>query len=205
MRFIIAATPGSGTRYIAQVFKEVGVDCGHEQMFKHSWDDGRLRITKGANQGESSWYAGAFLHYLDMPIVHQTRHPLLVIRTLVGMEHWRNNKFTQPIFDQFTPNVRDYQDSPVLWAARFWLDWNRIIERWAGYRWDVATVSAEDIWPVLRNADIITVKHEHLRFALGKVPKTGGDRRYGYALHFGDLGPMAQEVKERALAYGYEV
>lgn len=203
MRFVVTGCPGSGTKYIAQLLTHCGVATGHEQAFKHGWPDGRLRIGRHEQaRGESSWYAVPFLPMLDMVTVHQTRHPLKAIRTLVGMIHWRENMWHQPLFQELVPAVFDYTDNPVLWSARFWLDWNHRAEACA-YRWDVGSVTPDEIDVVLRNADINNVAVDTIRQQLHRIPKTGGGRNYGYDLTYEDLKPMTAEVAERAAEYGY--
>lgn len=201
MRFLVTGCPGSGTRYVSQVYQEVGVDCGHEQAFKYGWPDGTLRIAKAANQGEVSWYAAPFLRYVDMPTAHVVRHPLLNIRTLVGMEYWRTNPQHTETFRRYVPRVFEHTEHPVLWATRFWLDWNRHCE--LAETWNVHDLNAGRMFWLLRAADVINVTEDQLAYQLKRIPKTSA-HNYGYTLDWSDLGQHANETKERAARYGLE-
>ena len=78
LRFIICGTARSGTGYTAKVFEKLGIPCGHEEIFGYQYTKSERQLI-----GESSWLALPSLPELpeDIVLLHQTRHPLKVIRS----------------------------------------------------------------------------------------------------------------------------
>jgi hypothetical protein len=81
--FVVTGCARSGTTYMAALLSGLGLRIGHEVVFgprTRSFDGWR-----GLN-GDSSWLAAPFLADLDDALVfHQVRHPLKVVRSLVGI------------------------------------------------------------------------------------------------------------------------
>ena len=79
MRALIAATPRSGTSYITKVLHAVGVEAGHEAVFRQTGFQGWA----GYEVEVSGWWFG---DEPDPPavVVHQIRHPLHTIGSLVA-------------------------------------------------------------------------------------------------------------------------
>lgn len=78
-RFIVAAVGRSGTTWTAHALTAAGVRTSHEVTFHP-----RVRRPVWAPdvRGEAAWEAVPFLdRYPDALVVHQVRHPLLVIRS----------------------------------------------------------------------------------------------------------------------------
>lgn len=90
-RFLIAAAPRSGTKYIADLLNEIGVNCHWENLY---------HIHKGVSQwpnepiGESSWLAIGYLNKLpeDVVILHQIRNPQHVFLSQRKWKIWYNGK-----------------------------------------------------------------------------------------------------------------
>ena len=82
--FVVTGCPRSGTHYLSEVIARVGLVCGHEEVFGPR--DHAFRGF-GAAHGDSSWLAVPFLGQLpgDAVVLHQVRHPLAVVRSLVGI------------------------------------------------------------------------------------------------------------------------
>ncbi len=81
--FVITGCARSGTAYMAALLDGLGLRVGHEVVF-----DPRTRHFDGwqGQNGDSSWLAAPFLADLgDALVVHQLRHPLKVVRSLVGV------------------------------------------------------------------------------------------------------------------------
>lgn len=82
-RFVVTGTARSGTAYLGALLGGLGLRVGHEDVFGP-----RTRAFDGwhGQDGDSSWLAAPFLDDLDDALVfHQVRHPLKVVRSLVGL------------------------------------------------------------------------------------------------------------------------
>jgi hypothetical protein len=82
--FVVTGCPRSGTHYVSEVLTRIGLLCRHEAVFGPQ--DHGFRGMAGAH-GDSSWLAVPFLAELsaDAVVLHQTRHPLDVVRSLLGI------------------------------------------------------------------------------------------------------------------------
>jgi hypothetical protein len=81
--FVVTGCARSGTTYMAAVLSGLGLRVGHEVVFGP-----RVRAFTGwhGQHGDSSWLAAPFLDQIDDALVfHQIRHPLKVVRSLVGV------------------------------------------------------------------------------------------------------------------------
>ena len=80
---VVTGCARSGTTYLAALLGGLGLDLGHEDLFGP-----RTRSFDGwhGRQGDSSWLAAPFLGEVgDAVVVHQVRHPVKVVRSLLGM------------------------------------------------------------------------------------------------------------------------
>jgi hypothetical protein len=81
--FVVTGTARSGTMFTAAVLAGLGLHVGHEDVFgprSRSFDGWHGR------HGDVSWLAAPFLGDVgDALVMHQLRHPLRVVRSLVGM------------------------------------------------------------------------------------------------------------------------
>jgi hypothetical protein len=80
---VVTGCARSGTMYIAAVLGGLGLRVGHEVVFGP-----RTRRFDGwhGQHGDCSWLAAPFLGQIgDAVVRHQVRHPLAVVRSLVGM------------------------------------------------------------------------------------------------------------------------
>lgn len=81
--FVVTGCARSGTTYMSAVVSGLGLRFGHEVVFGP-----RTRAFEGwqGQHGDSSWLAAPFLDQIgDAPVFHQIRHPLKVVRSLVGV------------------------------------------------------------------------------------------------------------------------
>ncbi|HZO60342.1 MAG TPA: hypothetical protein VFB51_11670 [Solirubrobacterales bacterium] len=82
-RFVVTGCPRSGTMYASKLFGALGVRMAHEDVFGHRQGMG------GAPQwqdyeGDASWLAVTQLPLDDVVVLHQVRHPLEFVRSIVG-------------------------------------------------------------------------------------------------------------------------
>jgi hypothetical protein len=82
--FVVTGCARSGTTYLSVVLSRLGLRCGHEVVFGP-----RTRSFEGfrGQHGDSSWLAVPFLPELpaDTLVLHRVRHPLRVVRSLLGI------------------------------------------------------------------------------------------------------------------------
>lgn len=132
-RYVVASTGRSGSGWIAKVLTDAGLNCGHERWWNPYGihDDDLL--------GDSSWMAAYDLDGYDGIVVHQTRHPLDVVRSLAG--GWSRH-------DDYAPRRLAHLDpdpDPLVEAMRIVLGWNRQIAEHADLHWQVEMIAASDL------------------------------------------------------------
>jgi len=81
---VITGTARSGTAYMGALMGGLGLRFGHEEIFGPR---SRSFVSWYGQNGDSSWLAAPFLDQVpEALIVHQVRHPLKVVRSLVGVK-----------------------------------------------------------------------------------------------------------------------
>jgi hypothetical protein len=87
--FVVTGCARSGTAYMAVTLTRLGLQCGHEVVFGP-----RTRAFTGfhGQHGDSSWLAAPFLEQLppDTLVLHRIRHPLRVVRSLLGVKFFQD-------------------------------------------------------------------------------------------------------------------
>jgi len=140
-RFIVTGTGRCGTGYVAEMFKQMQVPCGHELLYRadgpHEW---------GPVRGDSSWMAAPYLRDFRGAVIHLLRNPLAVVNSLVGIgffnpdvDHGAYREFAR----KWCPQAFRTDDM-VLAAATLIIHWNRMIAPHADM-----TVRVEEIDPPL--------------------------------------------------------
>lgn len=128
-KFLITGCPRSGTKYTAKLLTSAGIPTGHEKVYRprgpFPW---KL-------DGEVSWAAVPYLKELKWtgtPVIHQVRHPLKVIASLMqrGTFTSKGQKQWASIATDWMGKVVDGKD-PLWVASYFWLVWNLEVEKWA--------------------------------------------------------------------------
>lgn len=181
MKFVIAGTGRSGTKWAAAALRSAGWLCGHEQVFptdmlRHApvGKDGFSeptsigRLDGGPFDGDSSLAAMPWLPYLsdDVRKVLLVRHPLDVVASLLATGPLLAG--SQPVglmkyLHREMPDVVDGGQSEVDAAARYWMRWNLAAARHADtvLRLEDATVDVlcqyvrvEPRWPTFPMAPV---------------------------------------------------
>jgi len=150
-RVVVTGCARSGTLFTARALAALGHRCGHEELFT---PDTVAVPDFGPAQGDVSWLAAPFVGSLPpgTVVVHQVREPLAAIRSMLGvrmfqtrphplmglryrLQHYRirfARPITNPRFVRFAathcPRAFALADEPSR-TARYWVDWNRRIER----------------------------------------------------------------------------
>ncbi|WP_250464980.1 hypothetical protein [Microbulbifer litoralis] len=150
-RFVITGCGRSGTTYTAQLLNRLGCTCRHEKFFNGKGRPSRLSeylARTGLRRlqwrmppyGEAAWEAAPLLSLLpeETLVFHQLRHPLEFIRSRhkKGWVHGRYRHRHLPQFPQYCK--ARFAALPLVQQvdrlARFWIDWNALVESRAGQR-----------------------------------------------------------------------
>jgi hypothetical protein len=119
-KLVVVGCPRSGTGYISKVLQSVGLDVGHEVVGRDGTSDWRLTV--GALNGYD-------------PILHQVRHPLEVIPSLMTiMPHsWQ-------FMEKHTSLGKRTGDPWFMHPARIWLAWNKKASAVASFTYRVEDI-----------------------------------------------------------------
>jgi len=221
-RVLITGCGRSGTRYMTFVLRRLGLDVPHERLGR----DGMASWTMAVEAAERPYGPASDAVQFEH-VFHQVRDPLAVIRSVetFGPDSWA--------FVYAHTSCRP-EDPPLVRGAKYWLHWNDHAERLACWRYRVEDVASAlpDLCarlgvafrPVAARvpADVNTRRRGralHLADELAErlhvdVPRRLRDRlattsRPEPPLTWDELEAtdalLADRVRERALAYGYEV
>ncbi len=140
LKFLITGTGRCGTDYMSELFKSVGIRCGHEAIFnlrfnpKHNFHSVNL-------DADSSWLAVPFLNHLilkDAQIVHIFRNPLAIFRNwlydlddIFRIDGKRIGPFGEFIY-KHCPGLKEIP-SPISRAIHFYFTWNYLIFKKTGF------------------------------------------------------------------------
>jgi LPS sulfotransferase NodH len=198
--FVIAGTGRSGSGYIANVLQQAGIRCGHEQYYLPPGG----RPISGLD-GDSSWLAVPHLDRLTGPVLLQLRHPLDVIRSLVGIR-----MFTDPVhgaYQQFAfahlPELTGLDDT--IDAMRWYVEWNERAEAHARLVYRVEDVDAALLQEIAGAAGHRIGRAAAAR-AIAAVPSNFNTRPRA-ALEWDELpvGALRDRVQAFAHRHGYQV
>jgi hypothetical protein len=132
-RIAITACPYSGTKHTAVLLRELGLDIGHEQY----GDDG-IVSWQHIHMSKANFITEGFAE--DMALLHQVRHPLMVISSLrqihVGYKHPATGHNIWAYIKEVTEAMgvdwdieaemppQDKVKSPLIWM-KLWYWWNK--------------------------------------------------------------------------------
>lgn len=223
-RFVITGCGRSGTTFSAELLTRLGCPCVHEQYFGVKKPPRIVEQLAGLGlltmrwkmppYGEAAWQAAALLPLLprDLVVFHQVRHPLDYIRSR-HKKGWIHGR-TRHRRLRHLPRLgqKDFGRLPLAeqvdLVARFWVDWNELLEARVGERtYFRYRVEDMDVELVRRMLDMIEFPCERslIEQTLRILPtnvNTRGEKREDITL---DL--IAPATRERVLAlaqrYGY--
>jgi len=129
----VIALPRSGTKYITSVLNTIGIPSVHEQNKKGyvviDWKNG-IRKPKPKDN-----------------VVHQVRHPLLVLKSLPTI-NWR-------IWDGIIrQGVPDMSNEMMLKSMMFYYHWNEHCERNSSYTYCIENLSPDILKTISNEFDI---------------------------------------------------
>jgi UDP:flavonoid glycosyltransferase YjiC (YdhE family) len=223
-KYLVVATPRSATAYTAQALTDLGLDCGHERHFGLETQLQAFLEAPGT-LGESSWLAVPFLDQLppDVRVLHQTRDPLKVIRSLLEIQFLDLDADGQPrrvgvrrSFTEFAlrhcPEALAYP-TELERAAWFYYHWNRRIEA-HGNRREILRFRIEDLDErLLRKllafigTDSAAWPDSRLAARLAAVPEDANTKAHEKVVLAEEVtwARLPPEVRELARSYGYAV
>jgi hypothetical protein len=143
LKYLIIGTGRSGTGYMSELFKSIGMKSTHEGMFtsdgwKYVEEVYKSKMLHNI-EVESSWMAAPFLDKEKLNgtvIIHVTRNPLKTISSILSTKLLsddllkdKRNPFTLFIQNHM-PKVFNYSNE-VDRTVYFYIYWNKLIERYA--------------------------------------------------------------------------
>lgn len=191
---LITGCARSGTTYISEVLKQVGLDIKHEALGK----DGSASWPMAATTSDDSpWGPSATGIYFEH-IFHQVRHPLLVISSVYTTEPEQSWDFICKEIPEIRP-----EDDHVVKCAKYWYYWNLMAEGKAEWTYQVEEIEA-----------VLDQMSARLQFPLSKealdLVSTTTNHRGAYIHQFtwSDLREMLpssllSRIQTLALKYGY--
>jgi hypothetical protein len=203
LRFLVAGTLRSGAAYTAHVLNRAGIACGHGWVYT---PDGVRRYPHIDIVGDAAPLAVPFVADFPGLVLHQVRHPLSAIGSLLGSSPLGNPLVDGPEGAFLARHFVTHGD-PVVNAMRFYVEWNSRCERHNGYlRYRIEDFSAGLI---LRIADLIGVALAPAAAAqaIAGVPTDFNTRDRARRLAWSDLpeGPARDALTRLADRYGYAV
>lgn len=198
--FVVTGTGRCGTGFTSAVLTAAGVPVGHEEWF--TVDPGRRRddIT-----GDVSWLAVPDLDGFSGRVVHQVRHPLEVVRSLVGIGMFSNlahGPYRWFMYAHLPGLTTDDETDAIRW----WVEWNERIEQHATMRVRLRDLDAAMFEEVCAHVGH-PVPVERLEAAVAAVGTGVNARRRSREYDWDDLpvGAMTDRLKRAAARYGYDV
>lgn len=194
-RIAIIGCARSGTGYMTELFKQFGYFVGHESLQRHGISSWCL-VPK---TGKRCWGPSSQdLANLNLPYVHQVRHPLKVIAsmTTARSDSWR-------FISRFIPI--ELNDNLIQNSMKYWYYWNRLAEKRAAFTYQVEEI--EKALPGLINIG----GFDESRFDSAGIRKIRKDinQRNHHSIAWSCLESEDSELTERirtlATRYGYKL
>ncbi len=151
----LGATCRRGSRYIARLLTEAGIECDHERVFSPAG----YRPCFGV-RGESSWFAAPYSSEYEGIVLHQVREPLATVASLASRQMWGFGIIGRRI---------EVTDDPLLNAVRFGLRAVGLRRSARGPRHRGAPSAVGAVW--LRG-ELSEVRRAALQLAWAVVPGT---------------------------------
>lgn len=188
--FVIASTPRSATKYMANLLTEIGVPCVHEQYF----DVDRQLYFPADNRGCVSWLSVPFLDRLpeSTVLLHQVKNPVDTINSLIDTHNIRLGE--GPNLPFLRKHFSFAGDNPEI---EFWFEWHQRIDRYCHWTYRVEDTS---IYEVLCALGWI-VPSSIVERALRLIPTNLNT--YGSVPQYIGWNDLPEHVRHLAHRYGY--
>ncbi|MBA1147226.1 hypothetical protein H0Z60_09140 [Ectothiorhodospiraceae bacterium WFHF3C12] len=194
---LITGHPRSGTHFTAKVLRRLGYPTSCEGRNLRPGKTWFVSSWKHAQPGTFHFRLGSRpIHTGFKRVLHQVRHPLSVISSSTTLSHLTTDHIRKYV-DLPEPSIR--RNQPVKLCMRSWLEWNRMIEDQADWRFQLEEL--QELFPALCR---------QLSIPPRQLPRMGkGSRNARKHSHWSwdDLDRqcpvLTREIKEQAQRYGY--
>lgn len=196
--FVVAGTGRSGSGYIANLFTESGLRCGHEQ-----WWNPYGHYTPHLI-GDSSWLAVPDLPNYPGHVFHQVRHPKRVLSSLLNGDLFDDRDSRHY---KFKAAHIEMTGDPTVDALNFMADWYRRIDA-AGpeLEWRVEDVNAELVEKV---CGLLNIVHDRslIDRAFRRIPTDFNKHPDGPSIVWSDLPDCDAKhtIEQVADRFGYDL
>ena len=216
---------------MAQLLSAAGVPCSHERVFTGRLGDS---VDPASLIADSSWLAAPFLDKLPAGslVLHQTRDPLAVVTSHVARGFFDGRRYERPLWKHVLKKILSSRPSgqyrlialvrevlpnvfaernPVQRAARFWIEWNSLVESNArSLGLEYLTYRVEDMESSLLTSLVRRISGKSLapmegHRALASVPTNVNTGPQRTLLSLAELGLLRDEFAATANSYGYDV
>ncbi|MFW5847918.1 MAG: hypothetical protein ACOCVF_03280 [bacterium] len=196
-RFVITGTGRCGTGYISKLLTEYGINCGHEAIFSYNGVRNKFGYT-----GDASWLAAPYLQKYNGIVIHQVRHPLRVINSLLGIKFFDNS--AKNPYSKFAKHYCKTTNDVLKDTMKFYILWNRMCEENAIFRYQVEKIDKsfpQIIQTIIPNHKYDSKKAYNVLQNTSKKINTRNKEKYKLK----DLpdGNLKSELVRLAADYGY--
>lgn len=194
---LITGHPRSGTHFTAKVLKRLGYPTSCEGK---NLKPGRTRFVSSWKHAQPGTFHFRLsrrpIHTGFNQVIHQVRHPLSVIASSTTLSHLTTDHIRKYV-QLPEPSIRRKQ--PVKLCMRTWLEWNRMIEEQAEWRFQLEEMP-----------EVFAELCRRLGIPEQPMPRMGkGSRNARRHVHltWDDLDRqcpvLTREIREQAERYGY--
>lgn len=206
MKLVITGSARSGTGFICQVLRGVGVTCGHEQVFHP-----KTRVANWASyQADASWLAVPHLRGIRASgayVVHQVRDPIAVLRSLCGLELFSK---ARPEEDPYLQAMWRFDkaifafDDPLRRAMSYWIRWTMAAHAQADVTCRIEDLDAKVLQELCAEVGVDVSKRKCAE-ALASTDSRYNSRSPDTALTWATLPaePLTELFRSMAVRYGY--
>jgi hypothetical protein len=202
-RFIVTGCPRSGTRYMATLLEALGPRVGHEKVFGIREGLGTRDPRWKKWEGDVSWLAVPFLPVEDTVVLHQVRHPLEFVRSVLGFGFLSDERAELPfpqVVRRHAPEVYE-PGAEAERGATMWKVWNERVVPHADFTYRLEDF---DLPLLMRMCELIEldVPEEKAAQAFAEVPTTINQRARDESVSW---DAIASIVGDSAGRFGYDV
>lgn len=178
---VVVGCARSGTKYIADVFTQLGLDVGHWRML--------------GEDGISSDLLAPLACLPGGRILHQVRYPINQIGSMQT-----TNGYTWQFINQVVKFEKG--DTLLQMCMKYWLVWNTLAERAARYTYRIEDI--DNVWPEVKEVAGLAEDLE-----IPDVPRNANTRAGMYkpvtwAMLEEEHSTLYDQILKKAQAYGYD-